>query len=211
MVTIMEIEKFRSKCWLYLDNGEKYCLTNREMLDSGLTTGSCMEDADFINMIRLYQYPRALNQAIAMLARRPCSKKEIDLKLQMNHYLQDVIELVLYKLEKENLINDLEFCDQWIHYRISQKNGPEKIRLELKQKGIDDITIEQKMTEIYTEDCEDNAFLLAKKAWNHIRADENRFRSRQKVIASLIRKGYNWDQAEKACNLAETECKKTAR
>ena len=49
----------------------------------------------------------------------------------------------------------------------------------------------------------DNAVSLARKAWKRVGHNGNLFQSRRKVIASLLRKGYDLDTAKSACNAAE--------
>ena len=203
MVTIIRIAFSRPKVCLELDNGNKFWLTKKDLSDSGLTEHMEMSEAEFQKTIRMYQYPHALNQAVAMLARRPCSRKEIERKLIYNRYDSDVIELVLYKLEKEKLIDDSDFCVQWIRFRAGQKYGPVRIRQELLQKGIDNKIISKLLYDQNTDNYKENLQLLAEKLWNHYSSDNDRYKTRQKVTASLVRKGYSWEQAKKACDLAE--------
>ena len=50
-----------------------------------------------------------------------------------------------------------------------------------------------------------NAVSLAKKAWARAKPDSDLYKRRQKVIASLVRKGYSWEMAKEACSTAETD------
>ena len=47
--------------------------------------------------------------------------------------------------------------------------------------------------------------ILARKAWSKIKPGEDPRKSRQKVISSLVRKGYDWDIARQASDTAESE------
>ena len=207
MVKIQRIIVSGNKVCIELDNDKKFWLKRKDYAESGLYEHMAINEIDLQKKIQLYQYPHALNQAVSMIARRPCSKKEIETKLTFNRYLPEVSELVLYKLEKEKLINDIEFCDQWIRYRTGQKYGPEKIRKELKQKGVDEEIITAAFNTLEDDDFDHYSIDLACKAWSHIKPGEDKYKSRQKVITSLIRKGYNWDQAKKACEYAELHLK----
>ena len=73
--------------------------------------------------------------------RRPCSKGEITARLQRGKYTSEVVDLVIYKLEKEKLLNDREFCEQWVQYRLGRKYGPAFIHRELRTKGIPEALI----------------------------------------------------------------------
>jgi len=211
MVKITLIRFSGAKACIELENGNVYWLTRKDLSGSSLKENTEMNDDDFMRTIRCFQYPRALDQAVAMLARRACSKKEIENRLILNRYDTDVIELVLYKLEKEKLIDDKAFCIQWIHYRTGQKYGPARIRRELVQKGIDITIISEYLDAQSTDIYEDHLLQLALKAWKHYGSGEDIYKTRQKVTASLVRKGYSWDLAKKACSRAEKEQKETAR
>lgn len=209
MVKIVHIERSGSKVCIELDNEEKAWITGGDLLTSSFTEEQQLEEHDFWKTIYLLQYPRALNQAVAMLARRPCSKKEIENKLIRNRYSSEIVAQVLLKLENENLINDAEFSVQWIRYRQNMNYGPARIATELRQKGVSEDDTKRAMIALEDSDYDHNALELAKKAWSRIRTHDNPYINRQKVIAALIRKGYHWGQAKKACEMAENEYKTT--
>lgn len=205
MVTVKEISRVRASVCIQLDSGEKYWLREADLLSAGIRECMSFETDDFLQKIRLCQYPRALNHAVSMLARRPCSRKEIMSRLVRLRYTEDVAELVVCKLEKEKLLDDGEFCEQWIRYRLSKGCGPGLIRRELKMKGIPDRMIEKALEETDSGEQENNAVSLARKAWKRVGTGGDIRKNRQKVIASLVRKGYDWDTAGKACREAEEE------
>ena len=205
MVTIVETECVRAFCCIRLDNGTRWWIRQEDLPLSGFREGLSYEEEAFQRQLRLCQYPRALNHAVSMLARRPCSRKEIADRLIRLRYTEEVAGLVVYKLEKENLVDDVSFCDQWIRYRLSRKYGPSVIRRELRIKGIPPDMID-KAFEAFDQDEEaDNAVKLAVKAWKRVGTSGDMRKNRQKVIASLVRKGYGWEAARSACEKAENE------
>lgn len=205
MVKIVMLENIRSMTCIHLENGQKYWLNKEDVISAGIDEGMEVNIDSFIETLRLYQYPKALNTAVSMLARRACSSGEIKKRLRIRHYTDDVADLVIYKLEKERLLNDEEFCMQWIQYRSSMHWGPSRIKLELKYKGIPDSLIQEKMDLIDSATQENNALILAKKCWNKYRTSDNIQSCRQKVIQALVRKGFSWDSARDACRQAEKE------
>ena len=205
MVRIMALDTAGSRTSVLLDNGEKYWFRNEDLAGTGIFEGAEMPDDSFFQWLKLRQYPRALNQAVAMLARRPCSSGEISSRLVRNRYASEVIELVVYKLEKENLLNDVEFCNQWIQYRLTRGYGPSVIRRELRSKGIAQGMIDTAFESLNEEDAMDKAESLARKAWLRKNPEEDLRKTRQKVIGLLVRKGYSWDTAKAACKSAESK------
>ena len=203
MVKIIEISYNRSFCRLRLDNGEEYWIRDKDLSFMGFQEGKEYSRDSFMQQIRICQYPHALNHAVSMLARRPCSTKEILSRLLRLRYAEDVCHLVLYKLEKEKLLDDEAFCEQWIRFRLGQKIGYSRIKRELKFKGIKDDMIAVSFNQLDQETALNNAVLLAGKAWKRFGTTGDIRKNRQKVIASLVRKGYDWDTARSACEAAE--------
>lgn len=205
MVTIMEITNIRTSCCIRLDNNEQYWIRRSDLPASGFREGAEINKDAFMQQIRIFQYPHALNHAVSLLSRRPCSKKEILSRLVRLRYTEEVAGLVVYKLEKENLLNDRDFCEQWIRFRLSKPLGTSLIRRELSMKGIPLEMIDEAFTAFDVNDEQENAYALARKAWKRISINEDPRKSRQKVIASLVRKGYDWDTACTAYERAKKE------
>lgn len=205
MVTILEISPVRSLFCLLLDSGEKIWLRKADMQSFPFSAGAEIDEKEFYQFVTLCQYPRALNQAVAMLARRACSTGEIRHKLVSGRYIPDVADLVLYKLEKEKLVNDRDFCEQWIRYRMDCRYGPRRILQELKAKGIPEDMAEEVLASFDPESSDNSAAALALKSWKRVKPGEDRRKSRQKVIASLVRRGFDWDTARSASDAAEKQ------
>ena len=203
MVTVRSVSRERAFACILLDTGERFWLRADDLYGSDITEGASFGQEEFLQKIRVLQYPRALNHAVAMLARRACSRGEILSRLLSRRYTEDVAELVLYKLEKEKLLDDEAFTDQWIRFRTGRGYGRSVIRRELKMKGIPEEMIDSAFAMLDPEEEEDAAVRLARKAWNRIRPGEDIRKARQKVIASLVRKGYGWDEARSAAEKAE--------
>lgn len=203
MVKITKIDFVRTAACLTLDDDRKVWLTRSDLLESGWREGQEIGKAAFDRFVELHQYPRALNQAVSMLARRPCSKGEILQNLKRHRYTDDVIGLVVYKLEKENLLDDREFSDLWVKQR-GGKLGSLRIRQELRRKGVSEETAEEALSQISDEDQLESAVALAEKAWSRTKPGEDPGKTRQRIISSLVRKGFTWDQAKKASDDAES-------
>ena len=205
MVTIEEIRGVRSFVCIRLSSGESYWLRRDDLVGTAFHEGDEVDEKTFSRTVQVRQYPRALNHAVAMLARRPCSREEIRSRLVSRRYMEDVADLVVYKLEKEKLLDDREFCEQWIRFRTASHYGPAVIRRELRMKGIPPDMIEETLASADSSDPEKHALILARKAWSRAKAGEDIRKTRQRVIASLVRKGFPWEDARIACETAEKE------
>ena len=206
MVKISGIEYMRNCACILLDTGERFWLQKNDLKKSSITEGKTCEREWFLREIRNFQYPQAMNIAVSMLARRPCSKSEISSRLIYRRFTEEVIDLVLYKLEKEELIDDTVFSEQWIRFRSGQGFGPSLIRYELKQKGVPEDTIQELLGRMDPDTVQDNAVNIARKAWCGMKSVDDIRKKRQKVINLLVRKGFGWNEARYACEI--TECEK---
>ena len=77
-------------------------------------------------------------KAMDFLANREHSQTELMRKLQSKGYDNNEIELALVQLKADRLLDDERFVESFVNSRINKGQGPVKIRVELKQRGIND-------------------------------------------------------------------------
>ena len=74
---------------------------------------------------------------------REHSIKEITEKLTRKEYQQDSIEIVVKECLKDNYLNEQRFAEIFWRSRARKGFGPNKIEMELKQRGISASMIEE--------------------------------------------------------------------
>ena len=187
MVQVSEIEQVRGRrVKITLDDGSHYLLLRSMYQERPLEIGEAVDPKEYAQWVMTRQYRSALDKAVSMLAVRACSRGEIEQKLRRIGYAPDTIEMVIYKLEKNELINDQEFADQWAQYRAGQKYGPRRISQELRMKGVS------------AEEAESALAVLARKSLQRAKAGEDPRKTRQRAMAAIVRRGYDWDTARQA-------------
>lgn len=202
MEIIKNAEVIRGKTKIVFESGWTVWLDRRWMPGFSLDPGTAVERAAFEKFLLLHQYPSALNDAVTLLAVRNRSRLEIRQSLLRRKYDHAVIEMVLFKLEKEKLLNDEEFSAQWVQARMS-KYGPIRIARELRMKGIDRDMTGSAIQEVLTEDQElENAVLLAMKKLRTEKTDAEEIKRLQRITSFLVRRGYSWEIARKAYEMA---------
>jgi regulatory protein len=77
-------------------------------------------------------------RALALLARREHSAKELISKLRVRGYDEISVLSVVEALAKEGLQSDRRFAEAYIFSRIEKGYGPVCIRQELRERGIQD-------------------------------------------------------------------------
>ncbi len=196
---VRSVEKIRYRYKVILENGDHYWLTKGLYAERPLSPGDPIDSEEFAGWVTLRQYRSALEKAVAMLAARACSKGEISRKLKNSGYSDDTVNMVLYKLEKHELVDDSSFADQWAQYRAGMKYGPRKIAQELRYKGLSPEDTENALSSLSEETQLEQAALLARKGFARAKAGEDPRKTLQKVMASIVRRGYSWDTARAAC------------
>ena len=131
----------------------------------------------------LEQYRPALDRAVGLLAIRARSRREIEQRLLRAGYDEEVVSMVLYKLERESR---------------KRKYGSTRIAMELRMKGVDPETAEAALACCSEEDELETAAALARRKIKSDRDSCDRRKLFQRVTAFLVRRGYSWDIAKKA-------------
>lgn len=83
----------------------------------------------------------ARQAAIKLLTRREHSAYELRVKLEAKGFDQASVEQVLADLQRERWQSDARYTQAYIHARYNKGVGPVRLRLELKERGVDDATI----------------------------------------------------------------------
>ncbi len=86
--------------------------------------------------------------ALNLLARREHSRQELRHKLQQRFAVEiTLIENEIALLSEQGLQSDARLAEVFLRSRAGRGQGPLKIRLELKNKGVDNMTIEKVFTD----------------------------------------------------------------
>lgn len=198
MDVIVSIRKERGRFRMGLGSGEVVVVSGELFRERPFDEGDTIDLEEYDQWLLPRQYRAALDRAVGLLAMRAHARGEIEQKLRQAFYRPAVIEMVLYKLEREGLLDDADFSREWARARAGRKLGPRRIAQELKRKGVGAEEIEAALEEIDEEDQLEAAMTLASKALARAKAGEDPRKTAQRVIGSLIRKGYSWEVARRA-------------
>ncbi|MBO2517826.1 MAG: hypothetical protein CW338_11265 [Clostridiales bacterium] len=139
---------------------------------------------------RTVEYRPALDRAVKYLEGRERSRGEVIKCLQTCGYEQEAIDRVILTLEENRFLQDSRFAGLWVDAR-AQKLGRNRIRQELRMKGVDEETARQALNAFSEEDELEMATEQARKLLR--RQDDER-----KLINALVRRGYSFSIAKKA-------------
>ena len=80
--------------------------------------------------------------ALDALARRDLAAEDLRRKLLEKGYDGGVVALVLDALRAEKLVDDRRYVENFVAYHASRGQGPIRIRLNLRQKGLEGALVE---------------------------------------------------------------------
>ena len=150
-------------------------------------------DDNFIeNILLAEEENKALNYTLKLLSYRQRSEKEIYDALKRKGYMEEHIENVIANCRDKNYLNDKQFARSFANDKINlNKYGPERIKHELKLKGVSRNIIDE-VVDFDRDEQYDMAMEVASKRMNSYRNDDKRAIYR-KMSGFLQRRGFSYD------------------
>lgn len=198
MDVITAIKKERGRYRVTVNESEDIIVPVSLMRERPLKEGQVLSLDEYDQWLLLRQYRFALDRAVGYLAARARSKHEIEQKLLQAGYRPCTVEMVIFKLQRENLLDDADFARQWVESRSTHKLGRSRIAQELRRKGVSQEEAEEALSAIEDEDQLSGAIALAEKAAARIKPGEDIRKAVNRIAAMLARRGYSWDIAKQA-------------
>ena len=200
---VREINEKRHSAVIVMESGEQFWLTWTQLQEHEPFAVGLEVDTDELRQWLLpRQYPMALNDAVALLAQRARAGGEIRQKLRRKLYMEDTIEMVLYKLEKEKLMDDEAFARDWAASRARCQIGRSRILRELRMKGISQEMAEAALDEVDEDESDEAAVALAKKLLRRYSGEADERKAMQKLLAAMARRGYGYEESKQAIETA---------
>ncbi|MFZ2289963.1 MAG: regulatory protein RecX [Halopseudomonas yangmingensis] len=116
--------------------------------------------------------------AMDLLARREHSRAELLRKLQPRVSARSLLDAELDRLEEDGLLSDARFCEAYVHARSQRGIGPQRLREELRLRGVGSALVERVLQDQQWDWAALEAQVFAKR-FPEGRASEPRERARQ--------------------------------
>lgn len=201
VVKVVRDEKQSGRYIVYFEHAEPLNVHEDVLVKYRLMRGAEVS-LDFMEeIIRADEKNKAYVQSLKYLQRKPRTRNEIAKYLLQKAYEEDIITQVLDQLEREWLVDDAAYAEQWTEQRVTRHHkGRRWVQHELKQKGVHEQHIANAMAALDPEQEWDSALAAAKKKWRQT-SGESVLRQ-QKVAAFLARRGYPMDMCRQAARKA---------
>ena len=135
---------------------------------------------------------KARSYVFRLLSYRERSRREVEARLEKRKHSPETIRKVLNYFTKIDLINDERFARLWVRSRLNyHPRSAYLIRRELKEKGVEEESIDRALDEEMPPEREGELLLqLARSRWDFYRRDEE-FSRKRKTFAYLARRGFS--------------------
>jgi len=177
---------------VFLDGVFAFGLPAELATREGLTVGDELDEARVGDLVGLDEAARATSAALAFLAYRPRSEREVRDRLRQKGYGPEAVDSAVARLEGWRYLDDADFARRWVENRATHKpRGRRLLEQELRQKGVDRETARGILDE--SELDEAAAALDLARAKLRAYAGEEPAVARRKLAAVLARRGYGFD------------------
>lgn len=144
-------------------------------------------------------YRQAKVYALNRLSSKAYLTKDLRDSMKRKEFLSEHIERILEECRQLGYLNDDEWLDGFVRGQISKKKGPQAIISKLFQKGFSRDKIREVIEGLDSQT--DNIRQLLNTKYKN--KDLSDFKEKQKVIASLARRGFSFDDILQCMNKIE--------
>lgn len=199
---ITRLEEEQKKIKVYIDGEYAFLLYPKDIYKFKLSVGEELSQKLYDEILNDTIYFRAKQKALAILKFMDRTELELRQKLSVAGYNEDIIEKTIAYISSYGYINDERLASA---YTRARKNSKSKlvIKTELIQKGIEKDIIDSIFQEEYDcKDQEDSEMIALKKAIakKSSNPESLKYEEKQKLIASLYRKGFDIGKIKQILN-----------
>ncbi len=197
LVTALETQKNNpERVNVYLDGRFAFGASALVIATHHVAIGCDLSDEEIAALEGDDSAERAYNAALNFLSYRPRSTREIRDYFRRKAVESPVVDAVIERLQRVNLINDEEFARFWVENRQNfRPRGTRALRVELRQKGLASETIEGALESIGDE-TEIALDAGRKKMGSYRTLDERTFLTR--MVGFLQRRGFDYGVASRS-------------
>lgn len=190
-ITQLTLQKNASRVNVFLDGEFASGLEASVVYKKGLKVGQEISAEELAEIVAESDYDKAYEKSLELLNRQKYTKKALKSKLISKGFDSFVVDGVIQKLIRLNLVSDQDFAASFIH--STSNKSKKEIELALKNKGVSSADIARVMEDETIDDLTTARHLAEK----FLRYKEKTNENIKKLIAYLYRKGFSLSDAEK--------------
>lgn len=187
---------------VYLDGEYVLSLDDVDAVVLGIKTGREISEKELVNLLFESQFGKAKAKALDILSSKNISTKALTDELIKKGYDKAVVTQAVDELKELGYLNDYDYAVMFLEVCREKLWGIKKARYELKQRGIDDFTLEDALCEVTLCGPEEIAEAISTK---YARDDITDIKTKQKIMRYFSGRGFEFSDIEKAISIY---CKK---
>lgn len=189
-ITDIQKQKHNSKRYSVFVDGEfAFGLDEVDVLYYKLLNCDEISEEKFNYIKENVVFAKARDTAVKYLSFKARTEKEIVLKLREKEFSDDVIERVCELLKKYDYIDDYKYAGSFLRDKFNLKGfGANRIKFELKQRGVSSEIIEQVFLENEIDEAQKAAELIERKYG----VFEFDIKEKRRIEGFLARKGFSF-------------------
>ena len=197
IITKIEEQKNKKRVNIFVDDAFFCGISKETALVFRFKVGSVVDENVLQDAIFESEVKRAFEKASDYLSVRMHTKKELFEKLLKKGYQTEVISKAIEKLEEYHFVDDGMMAKEYILQ--NSKYSKRMLENKLRAKGVSNEIVKDTISER----SEEEEFLLCKcHAEKYVNSrDMQKEGAVQKMVASLLRKGFSYDNVKKCVNL----------
>jgi regulatory protein len=187
-----------------IDGKYRFSLDIYQLLELHIKVGAEYDEAQIANLEHESQFGKVYSRALEYCLARPRSSRElkdylyrkkrqtIDKKGNIKPGITDLIAARVFdRLAEKKYVDDENFARFWIENRFVKKGvSQRRLKNELKVKGVDGSVIEKMLANSERSDDDEIRKIIIKK--------RSRYDSDEKLVAYLMRLGFNYEDIKDA-------------
>lgn len=194
---VVEFDKKRSK--IFIDGEFAFVLYKGELKDYSVKAGKELSESDYREILEIVLPKRCKLRAMNLLQKKDYTEKQLRNKLLEGLYPGEIVDEAIEYVKSYNYLNDERYARDYITYHMSTRSRTRIIQ-DLTGKGISKDDLMPIIEELYAEDngeaeLDQIKTLLVKKHYDPQTSD---YKEKQKIMAFLMRKGYNLSDIKRA-------------
>lgn len=188
---------------IFIDDEYAFLLYRQDIKIYQLDTDSEITSSLYDKIIKETVFRRAKQKAMAILKYMDRTERELFIKLKEAFYTEDITLLTIEYLKSYNYLNDERYTSNYIRSKMNTQSKF-TIKTKLIQKGINKKVLEKIIAIEYNSSMNDidPEILAINKAINKKCKDVKglNWENKQKLIASLYRKGFDLEKVHTCLN-----------
>ena len=173
---------------IFVDDKYSFSLSESELLSIGLRINQEFTETELAELKNTAVEDKAMMRAYDQLSRRARSEWEMRDYLRRKDHEPELIDKIISRLQDKNYLDDEQFARSWVeNRRLLKKTSKRKLSQELKQKRVDEATINKVLAEDSTDEQAVLKELVKKKS------QQTRYQDKTKLMQYLMRQGFRYD------------------